>query len=343
MKAILELRDLFVRYPSRGGVVRAVDGVSLALEQGGTLGLAGESGCGKSTLVRAAMGLVPVHSGSILLSGRDLATLTPSEKRSARLSMQMVFQDPYASLDPSMSVADILLEAMGARQRIARAERTAKVADALEMVGLPADAAARRPHEFSGGQRQRIAIARAVAADPSVLIADEAVSALDVSVQAQILNLLSELREKHGLSIVFVSHDLAVLRHLCTRTAVMYLGKIVEYGPTADVLERPLHMYTRALVSASPVPDPAEQKKRMRLLLRGEPPSPANPPPGCAFAWRSPKNVPPEVASIPGRLREVAPGHLVEIHPATVDDPASLDAAADALEQWRRTGNPSAR
>jgi len=339
MSAILEIRNLFVRYPSRrGGFVRAVDGVSLSLEKGETLGLAGESGCGKSTLVRAAMGLAPIHAGSVLLSGRDLAAMPSRDRRAARLSMQMVFQDPYSSLDPSMSVADIILEAVLARSPVPRSERAARIADALEMVGLPADAASRRPHEFSGGQRQRIAIARAVAANPSILIADEAVSALDVSVQAQILNLLSELRERRALSMLFVSHDLSVIRHVCGMTAVMYLGRIVELGPTEELFAQPLHLYTRALLSASPVPDPVEQRKRLRLILRGEPPSPASPPPGCAFAWRSPREVSPEVASQPGRYREVSRGRFVEIHPATVDDPQALNAAADALESSRRAG-----
>jgi oligopeptide transport system ATP-binding protein len=337
MSALLEVRDLFVRYKNnRGGSVRAVDGVSLSLAQGETLGLAGESGCGKSTLVRAVLGLTPIHSGSVLLRGKDLAKLPPPEHRLARLSMQMVFQDPFASLDPSMSVGGIVAEAVLARGSVPRGDREKMVTEVLELVGLPADAASRRPHEFSGGQRQRIAIARAVAASPTILMADEAVSALDVSVQAQILNLLALLREKRNLSMIFVSHDLSVIRHISSRTAVMYLGKIVELGPTAEVLETPLHMYTKALLSASPVPDPVEQKKRLRLILRGEPPSPANPPEGCAFAWRSPKEVPEAVASMPGRLREVAPGRFVEIHPATVDDPDALNAAADALEAAKR-------
>ncbi len=339
MSTILEVRDLFVCYRGRkGSPVRAVDGVSLSLQKGETLGLAGESGCGKSTLVRAVMGLAPIHAGSVLLSGADLARMSAKEAHRARLALQMVFQDPYASLDPSMSVEGIVAEAVRARGGIKKAEVAAKVAGALEMVGLPPDAASRRPHEFSGGQRQRIAIARAVAADPEILMADEAVSALDVSVQAQILNLLSDLKARRNLSMVFVSHDLSVIRHLCQRTAVMYLGRIVELGPTEKVLQNPLHLYTRALLSASPVADPVEQKKRLRLLLRGEPPSPANPPPGCAFAWRSPREVPPSVASIPGKLREVAPGHFVEIHPATVDDADALTAAADTLEATRKAG-----
>jgi len=339
MSAILEVKDLFVRYRGRGKVaVRAVDGVSLSLAQGETLGLAGESGCGKSTLVRAIMGLAPVHAGSLLVNGADLARMSAKEARKVRFALQMVFQDPYASLDPSMSVEGIVAEAVRARGGLGKTEVAAKVAQALEMVGLPPDAASRRPHEFSGGQRQRIAIARAVAADPQILLADEAVSALDVSVQGQILNLLADLKARRNLSMIFVSHDLSVIRHVSTRMAVMYLGKIVESGPTEKVLSRPFHLYTRALLSASPVADPVEQKKRLRLLLRGEPPSPANPPPGCAFAWRSPKEVPASVASIPGRFREVAPGHFVEIHPATVDDPEALHAAADALEANRKDG-----
>jgi oligopeptide transport system ATP-binding protein len=332
MTALLQIEDLCVRYKARGkGVVHAVEGVSLCVAQGETLGIVGESGCGKSTLVRAVMGLVAPASGRIVLAGKDLGKLSASQLREARLDYQMVFQDPFASLDPAMPVGDIVAEALVRRKKLPRKEREAAVTAILERVGLPADSAARLPHEFSGGQRQRIAIARALATEPRLLIADEAVSALDVSVQSQILNLLMELRRERGLTMLFVSHDLAVVRHLCDRVAVMYLGKIVELGPTAEVMESPLHLYTKALLSASPVPDPVEQKRRLRILLRGEPPSPSNPPQGCAFAWRSPKSVPPEVAALPGALREVAPGRWVEIHPATVDDPAELTAQADAL------------
>jgi oligopeptide transport system ATP-binding protein len=332
MPSLLEISNLSVRYAARcKAFVHAVEGVSLNVAQGETLGLVGESGCGKSTLVRAVMGLVKHCEGRIIFDGHDLAALTASELRRARLDYQMVFQDPFASLDPAMTVGDIVAEALLRREKLPRAQRAGAVAAMLERVGLPVDSAMRHPHEFSGGQRQRIAIARALATHPRLLVADEAVSALDVSVQSQILNLLMQLRREDGLTMVFVSHDLSVVRHVSDRIAVMYLGKIVELGPTQAVMDAPLHMYTRALLSASPVADPVEQRRRLRIILRGEPPSPANPPPGCAFAWRSPKNVPAEVASQPGHLREVEKGRWVEIHPATVDDPAKLNEQADAL------------
>ena len=339
MKPILDIENLSVAYPGRGkSHVYAVRGVTLSVAPNETLGLVGESGCGKSTLVRTVMGLVEKSAGRIAFDGRDLDTFSASELRKTRLDFQMVFQDPFASLDPAMTVGEIVAEALKRRTGGSRTERRAAVSAILERVGLPAEAASRFPHEFSGGQRQRIAIARALAVKPRLLIADEAVSALDVSVQSQILNLLTKLKKEDGLSMVFVSHDLSVVRHMSDRIAVMYLGQVVEYGTAKEVMGNPLHLYTRALLSASPVADPVEQKKRMRLLLRGEPPSPANPPAGCAFAWRSPKAVAPEIAAEPGRYREVAPGHYVEIHPATVDAPDALNADADTLEMKKRPG-----
>jgi oligopeptide/dipeptide ABC transporter ATP-binding protein len=328
-----EIDNLVVRYPAAGGrgVVHAVEGVSLDVAAGEVLGIVGESGCGKSTFARALMGIVQPVSGAIRFDGRDLLALSAAELRRARLDYQMVFQDPFASLNPGMTVGEIILEALTARAPVKRAERGAAVAAALEAVGLNADCAIRYPHEFSGGQRQRIAIARALAPNPRLLIADEAVSALDVSVQSQILNLLMELRRERNLTMLFISHDLSVVRHISDRIAVMYLGRVVESGPAGEVLGSPLHMYTKALLSASPVADPVVQRARTRLILRGDPPSPANPPPGCAFAWRSPKEVPPEVASQPGVFRKVSPTRSVEIHPATVEDSEALNRAADAL------------
>jgi oligopeptide transport system ATP-binding protein len=223
-----------------------------------------------------------------------------------------------------MNVGQIVEEAVARRPGPGRDERIRATATLLEDVGLPPDSMNRYPHEFSGGQRQRVAIARALATRPKLFVADEAVSALDVSVQSQILNLLMKLKREHDLTMLFISHDLSVVRHVADRIVVMYLGKIVEMGPAAELMDRPLHMYTKALISAAPLPDPVLQRERARILLRGDPPSPSNPPPGCAFAWRSPKEVPPETASIPGILREASPGHWVEIHPATVDDPALL-------------------
>jgi oligopeptide/dipeptide ABC transporter ATP-binding protein len=331
---LLELDNVTVAYKGRGGIpVQAVRGVSLSVMPEETLGLVGESGCGKSTLVRAVMGLVEKSGGRIRFDGRDLGDLSAGELRKTRLDLQMVFQDPFASLDPAMTVGEIVSEALTRRERLSGSSRRRAVAAILEHVGLPADAMSRFPHEFSGGQRQRIAIARALAVRPRLLIADEAVSALDVSVQSQILNLLLSLKKADALAMVFVSHDLSVVRHMSDKIAVMYLGNVVEYGPAKEVLESPLHLYTKALLSASPVADPVEQKKRVRMLLRGEPPSPTHPPTGCAFAWRSPKAVPDEIASHPGNFREVAQGHWVEIHPATVDDSEALLRQADALGQ----------
>jgi oligopeptide transport system ATP-binding protein len=332
MPHLLEIQKLSVRYKGRGkSFVHAVEDVSVSVAVGETLGLVGESGCGKSTLVRAVMGLVKPSSGRILLDGDDLLKMPPAKLRGTRLDYQMVFQDPFASLDPAMTVGEIILEAANRRKKTRGDENVASLTTILERVGLPPESASRLPHEFSGGQRQRIAIARALATKPRLLIADEAVSALDVSVQSQILNLLMKLRREDSLTMIFVSHDLSVVRHISTRIAVMYLGKIVELGPAKDVMEKPLHMYTRALISASPVPDPVIQKQKLGIILRGEPPSPANPPAGCAFAWRSQKIVSPGVASIPGRLREVSEGRWVEIHPATVDDSDELNAKADAF------------
>jgi oligopeptide transport system ATP-binding protein len=330
---LLKIDNVSVTYPGKGkSLVQAVRSVSLSVMPNETLGLVGESGCGKSTLVRAVMGLVKPSGGRIAFDGRDLGRLSASELRQARLDYQMVFQDPFASLDPAMTVGEIVAEALATRVRMPKAKRVETVAAMLERVGLPEEAMSRFPHEFSGGQRQRIAIARALATHPKLLIADEAVSALDVSVQSQILNLLMKLKREDGLAMVFVSHDLSVVRHMSDTIAVMYLGQVVEYGAAKDVMDAPLHMYTRALLSASPVADPVEQKKRVRLLLRGDPPSPANPPAGCAFAWRSPKSVSAEIAAVPGRFREVKRNHWVEIHPATVDDCDALNRQADALE-----------
>jgi oligopeptide transport system ATP-binding protein len=329
---LLRVEDLHVHYAGRGkGVVRALAGVSVCVSKGQSLGIVGESGCGKSTLARAVMGLVKPESGRVVFDGCNLSAQPARELRHMRLDFQMVFQDPFSSLDPAMSVSDIIAEAVVRREKLPGAALRERVSALLERVGLPADIAESFPHEFSGGQRQRIAIARALATRPKLLVADEAVSALDVSVQSQILNLLNTLRREDSLAMLFISHDLSVVRHVCDRIAVMYLGRIVETGTVFEVLDSPLHMYTKALISASPLSDPVLQRGRKRIALRGDPPSPSNPPPGCAFAWRSPIEVPPEVAATPGRLREVSPGRKVEIHPATVEDPSALDAMADAI------------
>jgi oligopeptide transport system ATP-binding protein len=268
--------------------VKAVDGVTFALRKGEVLGLVGESGCGKSTLGRTILQLIPPTDGNVILEGRNLNRMTARELRRARADFQMVFQDPYASLNPRMTVFDALAEAICAHKKIPRAELHARVAALMNNVGLLPRAMKKYPHEFSGGQRQRIAIARALAVEPKLIVADEPVSALDVSIQAQIINLLARIRREMNLTLIFISHDLSVVKHVSDRVAVMYLGKIVELGSAAQVLGKPLHPYTKALVSAVPVPDPNRERQRKRIVLPGDPPSPMNPPVGCPFHPRCP-------------------------------------------------------
>lgn len=279
---MLKLEKVCTYYKTKAGVVKAVDNVSMEIKQGEILGLVGESGCGKSTLARTIMQLVLATSGQIYLEGQDLSTLSTSEIRAIRPRFQMVFQDPYASLNPRLSIFATLAEAVKAgNPHLEKTGINDQVASLLKRVGLSAEASHRYPHEFSGGQRQRIAIARAIATNPKLIIADEPVSALDVSIQAQILSLLKEIVQEMKVSLLFISHDLAVVRHLCPNVAVMYLGKIVEQGTSQSVIEQPIHPYTKALVSAVPSGVPNSDNKR--ILLKGEPPSPLNPPRGCTF------------------------------------------------------------
>jgi oligopeptide/dipeptide ABC transporter ATP-binding protein len=296
MSVILDISDLCVWFPIRRGIiartvghVRAVDGVSLAVAAGETVGLVGESGCGKTTLARAVLRLEPARGGSVLFEGRDLRAMPARELRGVRPRLQVVFQDPFASLNPRLTAMDIVTEGLIEHGLATRREQEGEARRLLEEVGLGADALHRYPHEFSGGQRQRVSIARAVALRPRLVICDEAVSALDVSVQAQILNLLLELRDRHQLAYLFISHDLRIVRHIAHRTFVMYLGQIVEQGDTAGVIDTPGHPYTRALVSAIPR---AGQERGARIVLPGDVPSPANPPPGCRFHPRCPYAIP---------------------------------------------------
>ncbi len=295
-ETILELKDLQTHFPITKGVllrrtvgtVKAVDGVNLKVTQGEVLGLVGESGCGKSTLARTVMQLVPTTGGSVTLEGKNLTTSSGGEILDLRQDLQMVFQDPYASLNPRMTVFATLAEPLLVHKVCSSKDVAQHVADLMETVGLASRFMQKYPHEFSGGQRQRIAIARALALRPKVVLADEPVSALDVSIQAQILNLLAELVRKMGLSLIFIAHDLSVVKHISDRIAVMYLGKIVELGEAEAIIDNPLHPYTRALVSAIPTPNPDEERNRQRIVLPGDPPSPINPPSGCTFHPRCP-------------------------------------------------------
>lgn len=283
MTALLEVCNLSKHYLARdrNGLVRAVNDVSFSIEPGHTLGIVGESGCGKSTLARLVLRLIQPTAGEIYFKGENLLALSSSALRHRRREIQIVFQDPYASLDPRMNISSIISEPLDIHDIGTKAERRAKVLELLDLVGLDQNSAAKYPHEFSGGQRQRIGIARAIALEPKLVVLDEPVSALDVSIQSQILNLLIDLKKRLGLSYIFISHDLSVIRHVSDEVAVMYLGQIVEYGPAEQVLSFSLHPYTQALVSAIPEIDP--KKKKQRIVLAGDPPNPEDVPPGCPF------------------------------------------------------------
>ena len=318
---LLEVTDLVKHFPIKSGIVverevgrvRAVDGVSLTLNQGETLGLVGESGCGKSTLCRAILQLTPPTSGSVRFLGRELVGTSRKDLRPLRRDMQMIFQDPYASLNPRKRVGQIIGDPMDLHGLASGAELNRRVQGLLDRVGLRPEHYNRFPHEFSGGQRQRIGIARALALEPKLIVADEPVSALDVSVQAQIINLLKDLQSDLGLSYLFVAHDLGVVRHVSDRVAVMYLGKIVENSDTDGLYDRPIHPYSNALLPAVPIPDPRLNAARDRVILEGDVPSPTNPPEGCRFHTRCPWSTEICAADEPA-LSLYDPGHAAACH-----------------------------
>ncbi|WP_275080564.1 ABC transporter ATP-binding protein [Mycolicibacterium goodii] len=327
MTALLEVTDLVKHFPIKSGVVidrevakvRAVDGVSLTLHQGETLGLVGESGCGKSTLCRLILQLIQPTSGSVRFEGVELVGRSQRDLRPMRRQVQMIFQDPYASLNPRKRVGQIIGEPMELHGLTSGAQTGHRVRELMERVGLQAEHYNRYPHEFSGGQRQRIGIARALALQPKLIIADEPVSALDVSVQAQIINLLKDLQEEFGLSYLFVAHDLGVVRHVSDRVAVMYLGKIVETGHVDGLYRTPFHPYSSALLSAVPIPDPRRNAARERLVLEGDVPSPIDPPSGCSFHTRCPWCTEICKDQTPALL-DLAPGHAAACyHPRNVE------------------------
>lgn len=319
---LVRVEDLKVYFPVREGIVfdrrvgdvKAVDGITFDIKRGETLGLVGESGCGKTTVGRTILRLYDPTEGHIYFEGTDIATISQRDMRRLRRRMQMVFQDPYSSLNPRQNVGNIVGEPMRVHGLASSSEADKKVRHLLDVVGLPENSMNRYPHEFSGGQRQRIGLARALAVNPDLIVADEPVSALDVSIQAQAINLLEDLQDEFDLTYLFIAHDLAVVRHISDRVAVMYLGKIVEVAPADALYTDPLHPYTMALLSAVPIPDPDVESKRERILLTGDLPSPRNPPPGCRFHTRCPfaqiDRCPTEVPV----LRELRTGHTVACH-----------------------------
>ena len=332
-KKLVEVKNLKMHFPIAGGLLRrkvgaikAVDDVSFDIYEGETLGIVGESGCGKSTCGRAVLRLYDITEGSIRIDGTEIGTMGQSSLRRMRPAMQMVFQDPQACLNPRMTVAGIIAEPLEEHGKLSGKARLERVFELMDAVGLNRNFANRYPHAFSGGQRQRIGIARALALNPRFIVCDEPIAALDVSIQAQVVNLLEKLQDEFGLTYMFISHDLSMVRHIADRVAVMYLGKIVELADRDALYERPLHPYTEALMSAVPEPDPALESRVERIILKGDVPSPANPPKGCNFCTRCPK-----VMEICHRVdppyREHRPGHFVACHLLEADSAAHDQSA----------------
>ena len=313
IKPLLQVKNLKKHFEHKGKVVRAVDGVSFDVFPQETLGLVGESGCGKTALARALMRLYEPSSGDIFFKGESILKYKGKAIKALRHDMQYIFQDPFASLNPRMTAGEIISEPLVIHDTLNSYGRQKRVQELLELVGLRPEYTSRFPHEFSGGQRQRIGIARSLALNPRLIVCDEPIAALDVSIQAQIINLLKYLQEEMGLTYLFISHDLAMVKYLSTRVAVMYLGHFMELAPSATLYKNPQHPYTQGLLSAIPIPDPVIEKKRTRLLLTGEVPSPINPPKGCVFCTRCPKVKPICLQKRPP-LREIAPGHSAACH-----------------------------
>ncbi|MCM3267328.1 ABC transporter ATP-binding protein [Paenibacillus elgii] len=311
---ILEVRDLQKHFHLGGGkTLKAVDKLNISIGRGETFGLVGESGCGKSTAGRTIIRLYEATGGEVLFNGENVHKLRGNKLQEFRRHMQMVFQDPYASLNPRMTVGNIIAEGLDIHALADGKQRKQRVSELLNAVGLNEEHASRFPHEFSGGQRQRIGIARALAIEPQFIIADEPISALDVSVQAQVVNLFKKLQKERGLTYLFIAHDLAMVKHISDRIGVMYLGKLVEVTTSEELYANPLHPYTQSLLSAIPIPDPEVERTRERIILEGEIPSPLNPPSGCPFRTRCPKAMPECAASMP-EFKEVQPGHFTACH-----------------------------
>lgn len=313
-KVLIEVKDLKKHFKvGKNQILKAVDGVNFKIYKGETLGLVGESGCGKTTCGKTVMGLYPATDGEIIFDGIKVNELKGKEKKDFTRKAQIIFQDPYSSLDPRMTVGDIIGEGIDIHGIYTGQERTNKIYELLEIIGLTAEHANRFPHEFSGGQRQRIGIARALAIEPEFIVCDEPISALDVSIQAQIINLLIKLQKERGLTYLFIAHDLSMVKHISDRVAVMYLGKVVEMAPSKELYTNPKHPYTEALMSAIPIPDPEEEKTKKRIPIEGEIPSPINPKPGCRFAARC-KYATEKCRESTPELREIEPEHFVACH-----------------------------